>query len=325
MRRRPATRRSGASRAASRLCGPSSWPKIWTVGELAPVWIAQIEKSSSGACGAKACQARTTSASCDQGQSAKKNDTSATGWVWSSKCVTTPKLPPAAAAAGPVEVGVLGRAAGAVAAVGGDDPERDDVVGGRAELPRGEADAAAECETADPDGRARSGRDPAAAGRQSCLDVDQACAGADRRDARRAERDRAQPAEVADDAARRRVAGVAVPARADRERDLCPSRPGDHLADVVNRQRLHDPERPDAVVALVVDEPRLGVGRARAPDHGPGDAGCERLQASAGRAGEHAPGQGEGGSRGDPPEQERPAVEPHAATSSSSSVRPRHS
>ena len=40
----------------------------------------------------------------------------------------------AAAATGPEEVGVLGRAAGAVAAVGGDDPERDDVVGGRADF-----------------------------------------------------------------------------------------------------------------------------------------------------------------------------------------------
>lgn len=54
----------------------------------------QIEKISSGACGAQRCQAATTEAARLHGNEAKKYDADPTRWVVSVKPVAMPKLPP---------------------------------------------------------------------------------------------------------------------------------------------------------------------------------------------------------------------------------------
>ena len=93
--RTPATFVSGRSSRRSAVSEPRNCPKLRRLGPpLPPVWSAQIENSPSGACGANACHARTTSRACDHGQSAKKYETLETGCVRRTRCVTTPKLPP---------------------------------------------------------------------------------------------------------------------------------------------------------------------------------------------------------------------------------------
>ncbi len=52
---------SGAMAAGMALSGPKIWPETRRLGTVVPVWIEQIEKRSSGASGAHACQAWTTS------------------------------------------------------------------------------------------------------------------------------------------------------------------------------------------------------------------------------------------------------------------------
>src|SRR5919106_1535607 len=81
----------------------------------------------------------------------------------------------AAAAAGPVEVGVLARVAHERLTGRRHHRGLDEVVARQPELARGEADAAAECETGDADGWTRSGRNCHAALPELVVDVDQPC------------------------------------------------------------------------------------------------------------------------------------------------------
>ena len=92
------------------------------------------------------------------------------------------------------------------------DGRLEQVVAGEAELAGQEADAAAERETGDADGRTRPGRDRAAVLRERRVDVDQPRAGADRRTPVGGERDRVQARDVDDHSRRRRIAAIAVPA-----------------------------------------------------------------------------------------------------------------
>ncbi len=78
-RRIPATRESGAIAARSRASGPRNCPKHCTLGPERLVPSEQSEKSASGACGASACQAPTTSAACCHGQLATNQETLETG------------------------------------------------------------------------------------------------------------------------------------------------------------------------------------------------------------------------------------------------------
>ena len=82
---------------------------------------------------------------------------------------------------------------------------------------------------------ARAGRDRAAVARERGLDVDQPRAGADRHGAVRVHRDAVEPPQVDDEAGGRRVAGVAVPARARGDPDAVAPRPADGRAHVGDR------------------------------------------------------------------------------------------
>ena len=99
----------------------------------------------------------------------------------------------AASAKRPVEVGVLMRIGHDRTAVREDDGRLEQVVAGQAELARGKADAAAEGEACDANGRARAGGDRSSVPPQAVVDVDQACAGTDDRTAASVERHALQP------------------------------------------------------------------------------------------------------------------------------------
>ena len=86
------------------------------------------------------------------------------------------------------------------------------MIGREPELPAGEADAAALRQSGDPNGRARSARDHAAAVRECRVDAEEVRPGPAGRPSVRRERDGVQPRDVDDHAARRGVAAVAVPA-----------------------------------------------------------------------------------------------------------------
>ena len=103
-------------------------------------------------------------------------------------------------------------------AVRRDNLQRLKVVAGQAVSPGGHPDAAAEREAGDADGRAGAAWHRAALGREAVVEVDKPGARADR-GGRAGHGDRLQVGDVDDQAARARPAGVAVPARAGRERD----------------------------------------------------------------------------------------------------------
>ena len=83
--------------------------------------------------------------------------------------------------------------------------------------------------------------------------------------------------EVDDDAGRRRVAAVAVPARLGDDVDAGLARPLHDLADVLRVERLHDRERVDAVVEAVEDEAGGVVRRLAGREHRAADDLVERL------------------------------------------------
>src|SRR6516225_9939503 len=66
---------SGPSRVFSRVGVPISWPDTRIVGEPPPEPRLQTEKSSSGACGAHACQAAITAFACAQRHEAENVET----------------------------------------------------------------------------------------------------------------------------------------------------------------------------------------------------------------------------------------------------------
>jgi hypothetical protein len=121
------------------------------------------------------------------------------------------------------------------------------------------------------------------------VDVDQAGAGADdRRLPRGVDPDPAHSAEVDDDAARRRVAAVAVAARARDDVDPVLARPADGPLDVRDRLAEDDRVRVHAVEASVDEEPRLRVGGAPGRDDGTIELARELAQASGAVAGRRA-------------------------------------
>ncbi len=229
-----------------------------------------VMNSSSGACGATPWNAPSTAAAWLHGHVIRKVETGGAGRVCTPKLVTTPKLPPPPPRQAQKRSEFWLGVAHQVTAVRSDDRDGDDVVGHGPELPGSEADAPAEREPTDPHRRARAVRNRAARRCKGRLDVDEAGTGADRRDpGRRIELDAGEAPEIDDHAGRRRVPGVAVPARADREAHLRLLRPGDRLGHVGRRQRLHDGKRVDVVEAFLILEPRLFVSGARGTITGP--------------------------------------------------------
>ena len=91
----PATAVIGAIAARSAASvPPRSCPNTRTWGAEVPVSSAQMRYSPSGPCGARRCHAATAAPACDQGKSQNPYAAELTGWVASSRAVTTPKLPP---------------------------------------------------------------------------------------------------------------------------------------------------------------------------------------------------------------------------------------
>ena len=186
----------------------------------------------------------------------------------------------AAAAQRPEEVRVVGGVDPSPPAVGGDDRQGHDVVERQPEGAAGEPHAAAERQPAEPDRRARAGRDGDAVGGQGRVDVDElrAGAGADP-PAAVAQAHGAQAAQVEHDArVGRRVARVAVAARAGHDGHVVPSRPADgrlHVADVAGPD---DGDRVAAVPARVVDVRRRAEAALPGRQDGPPHRGRQRAQ-----------------------------------------------
>ncbi len=203
-----------------------------------------------------------------------------------------PEVAAAASPAGPVEVAFVRGAAAAQDAVGGDDPQRDDIVRGRSPGARREADAAAEREAGDADGRARAGGDRGSVRRELRVDVDQSRAGADRRASVR-DADPAQAPEIDDEPVARRIARVTVTARASDDRNAVPLRPQHGPAHVVRVRRPEHGEWADPVEARVEEEPRVLVRRSRRLEQRAADDLRERAQpgiAGSGCAPDEPPG-----------------------------------
>src|SRR5436190_5908308 len=151
--------------------------------------------------------------------------------------------------------------AGEQAAVRGDDLHTAHVVAGEAELPRRVADAAAEREAGDADGRARSTGDRHAVRVELRVDVDQLRARSDDcGPAVGGERDRVQAAYVEHDAGRRRVAPVAVPAGARNDVDAVLAGPAHGRDDVRRVRAVDDRTWVDRVEPRALEQSRVRVG-----------------------------------------------------------------
>ena len=132
--------------------------------------------------------------------------------------VTTPKLPPPPPWQAQNRSAYWSGSGGEHRAVRRDNLQGLKVVTGQAVRPGGYADATAERQAGDADGRAGAARHRAALGRQAVVEVDEPGARADRR-GRAGHGDRLQVGDVDDQPARPRPAGVAVTTGAGRERD----------------------------------------------------------------------------------------------------------
>ena len=188
------------------------------------------------------------------------------------------EVPAASAAAGPEEVGVAPRVAAQDVARGGHDRQSLERVAGEPELAHRVAVAAAEGEAGDAHRRACPGRDHQPVRSERRVDVDEDGAGAD--DCASAGNAHAvQARDVEDDAGRRRVAAVAVPAGARHEVDVVAPRPADRVDDVADRLAEDDRLRTDGVEARAVEEPRLVVAGARGRDDVAGEAAAKLTQA----------------------------------------------
>ena len=178
------------------------------------------------------------------------------------------EVPPSASTQGPVQIRVPARVAHDGAAVSENDCCLEQVVAREPELPRGEADAAAERQTPDAHGRARSAGNGAAELRQMGVHVDQPCAGADHRMTVPVERDPVQPRDVHHDAGRRRITAVAVPTRPRDDPNRVTPRPADGPLDVGERLAEDDRLRLVRVEAGVVEDASLVVRRIAPHDNG---------------------------------------------------------
>ena len=215
------------------------------------------------------------------------------------------EVPAAAALTGPEQVAVLLRAGVDVQhrSVGGDDLHLLQAVAGQTVGPRGHADAAAERQPGDADGRAGPARHRPVLGRQRVVEVDQPGAGADHRG--RAGHGHGpevlhvddQPAGVAG------VAAVAVPAGPGGERDLELAHERDARRHVVRALHVGDAGRALPVEPRVEQQAVGVVGGLARPDQGPGQiagergpVGWRRPGRTGGDAGRHGPVQWRGGS-----------------------------
>ena len=161
-----------------------------------------------------------------------------------------PEVATASAAQSPEQVPVLRRGTADCPAGREHDPRRAKPVACQSELPRREADAAAERQAGDPDGRAAARRNREPVLPERVVDVDQACACADGRGTTvRSDVHAGDAAQVDHDARCRRVAAVAMTAAARHDVDVVLARPTDALLHV--RDRLAEDNRPrvDAVEA----------------------------------------------------------------------------
>ena len=264
--------RSGAS-SARRRCGlPTNCPETWIVGEPPPEPRLQTENSASGACGAQSSHAAIAAGACAHGHPTLKVVTVEIGAVRKRYCVAIPKLPPPPPRLAQYRSAFSCRRAGPHPAVGGHEREREEVVARRAELTGQEADAAAERLAADPDRRARPGRNRDLVLPEPDVDVDQLCARPDDRLVPGPGGHLGHPGHVHHDpAGHRGVAAVAVAATAGRYADPVPTRPGQGLRDVRGGLAVHDGERPVRVEARVVEPARRVVAGARAAD----DRACD--------------------------------------------------
>ena len=111
---------------------PRNWPNTCTVGPPGPVERRQRLPSASGAAGAQRRKLASTASTCAQGHVAMKYEPWETAWVRKTSCVTIAEIAASTAAAGPEEVAVVRRVGRQELAVGGDDLQGTEVVGGKA-------------------------------------------------------------------------------------------------------------------------------------------------------------------------------------------------
>ena len=181
----------------------------------------------------------------------------------------------AAAPERPEQVGLVRRARGDDAAVREHHPHRGHRVAGQPVRPGEDPHATALGEAGDADGRAGTARDPAAAGAQHVVHLDEGGAGADRR-RRPVQADAVQGADVDDQRpVPGRPAGVAVSPGPDRHPDPVVLREGERGRDVLRPGHGEYGERPGSVVPRVLGEShrvvRRGAGPGQRPRHIPGE------------------------------------------------------
>ena len=155
--------------SAARAGVPKNCPSTRTSAPCLVVSSVQTEKSVSGACGANACQAATARGGVRPRPRDLERRHRGDGEGAEAERRDDPEVAAAATAAGPEEVRVLGRRAGADAPRRVDEREPDDAVRGRAVQARAEADAAPEREARDADrGAGAAGDRPSARSRAPC-------------------------------------------------------------------------------------------------------------------------------------------------------------
>ena len=226
-----------------------------------------MEVSAPGASGANACHAASASLACDQGKDAKNQAAPGARWVCRVRLVTIPKLPPppprqAQNRSSLVSAPACRTRPSAVTIV-----SAADVVRGQAPAPAREPVPAPECEAPDPDRGAAAARNGEPAARKCGVHVDQLRAGPDRRPPA-ADPHTVHPGQVDDHSvAGRRVAAVAMAARARHDVHVEAVRPPDDGGHVLRRLGPHDRVGPGAVEAQVVDEAsRVVAGAVRKQD-----------------------------------------------------------
>jgi hypothetical protein len=200
-----------------------------------------------------------------------KTQTGGAGKVLSANVVLMPKFPPPPAA-GPVEVrdGVI-VVAGVQRqdpAVGQHDLAFDHLIAGETVHPHVEADAAAEHETRNSDGRAAAVGDRDVGLAQRRIEDLVARAGADPHDAgSRIEIGRVHHRHVDGESGRHRVARIAVATRARDERHAVLTAPPDRLGDIRSAGAQCDARRPDVGIAQIVREIEFREVEVGRPQH----------------------------------------------------------
>ncbi len=208
------------------------------------------------------------------------------------------EVAPAAAAAGPEQVRVAVRVAGPDLAVGGDDLRLHQVVAGQPVGAGDHADAAAQGQPGDADGRAGAAGDGPVVGGQPVVEIDQPGArGHGGGPGSGVDLDRGHRGHVHDQAGGGRPARVAVAAAAGRDRHAVVAGEGQAGGDVVGRVAVGDAGRAEAVEAGVEQPQVIEVAGRSRPDQRAGQVRGQRgpVRGRGRRGGAGAGGRGGGG------------------------------